>query len=79
MQKLISEIRDAVGDGKAAHYETVILPNIVMDFFGMLQRSDAGLPVSEEYCMEDGSMKIMLSGTKDSKGKCKVTKAEISK
>lgn len=77
MQKLISDIRDAVGDDKAVHYETVILPNIVMDFYGMLQKSKSGEIVSEEYQMEDKSMKVMLKGIKDSKGKLKVTTAEI--
>lgn len=77
MLKLINDIRDAVGDEKATHYETVILPNIVMDFYGMLKRSKSGEIVSEEYQMEDKSMKVILKGMKDNKGKFRVTTAEI--
>lgn len=77
MQNLKNDIRKTVGDDRVAHYETVILPNIVMDFYGMLQKSKNGSSVSEEYRMEDSSFKIMLSGMKDSRGKCTVTKAEV--
>lgn len=79
MINLKNEIRIAVGKDKADHYETVILPNIVMDFYKMLQGSKINSPVSEEYRMEDGSMKIMLSGIKDGRGQCKVTRSEIRK
>ncbi|MBR4720092.1 MAG: hypothetical protein IKP31_07615 [Lachnospiraceae bacterium] len=77
MKELINKIRMIAGDDKAAHYETVILPNIVMDFYGMIQRSATGSLVSEEYRMEDNSMKIILNGMKDNKGRCRVTKTEV--
>ena len=79
MIKLKNEIRKVVGEDRADHYETVILPNIVMDFYKMLQGSKADSFVSEEYRMEDNSMKIVLCGLKDSKGQCKVTRSEIKK
>ena len=49
MIKLKNEIRKVVGEDRADHYETVILPNIVMDFYKMLQGSKADSFVSEEY------------------------------
>ena len=79
MIKLKNEIRNVVGEKKADHYETVILPNIVVDFYNMLRGSEADSPVSEEYRMEDNSFKIVLYGMKDNKGQCKVTRSEIKK
>ncbi len=77
MQKLTEQIIDVAGKDKAIHYETVILPNIAMDFYGMLQKSQAGSAVSEEYMMEDNSMKIILSGIRDKKGKCRIINTKV--
>ena len=77
MIKLSEEIKAAVGEKKLPHYQTVILPQIIADFHGMLKKSSANDQVEEEYCMEDGSMKILLRGTKDKAGKCSIISAAV--
>ena len=77
VKKLTEQIVNIVGTDKAVHYQTVILPNIAMDFYRMLKESQAGYMVSEEYMMEDNSMKIVLNGLCDKKGKCTVTGAKV--
>ena len=79
MIKLTEEIKAAVGDKKLPHYQTVILPQIIADFHGMLNKASVNDRVEEEYCMEDGSMKILLCGTKDKTGKCSITSAAVQR
>ena len=77
MFKLTEQIRSIVGEDKLPHYQTVVLPGIIADFHGMLMKAPANKQVEEEYFMEDGSMKILLRGTKDRSGKCRIIAAEV--
>ena len=79
MDELTGKIRNIVGDEKAVHYQMNIIPRIVMDFYRMLRESEAGRQVSEDYQMEDGSMRISLTGEKDRKGNCKVNRVDVKK
>ena len=62
MQELIKQIENRAGRERAAHYQTVILPQIIADFYGMLKDAPIGKPVREDYRMEDASMTISLEG-----------------
>lgn len=75
MQKLITDIERIAGAGKISHYQMTVLPQILADFYKMLQTQPPGKTVREQYRMEDGSMEIELSGAKQADGNVKVTGA----
>ena len=77
MKELLENIEKNVGKEKIAHYQTVILPQILMDFNKQLNNAAKDQLISEEYRMEDGSLTIRLSGIKDNKGRCLVKKTKV--
>ncbi|MCR5508746.1 MAG: hypothetical protein K6F34_08660 [Lachnospiraceae bacterium] len=79
MEELLEDIKKHVGDAGISHYQTVIIPQVLMDFYKMLQGAGRDRIVSEEYRMEDGSFTIRLTGKKNNKGKSEVIKAEVVK
>ena len=52
----------------------VVLPNLIKDFKGMLEKAMPGLEIREEYCFDDRPGSIVLSGMRLSGGKCRLTK-----
>lgn len=70
MQKLTEQIEKKMGKQKLTHYQTVILPQIMADFYNMLKKAPLGELVSEEYRMEDASMTIILEGRRNHSGSC---------
>ena len=79
MTELLENIEKIIGRDKMPHYQTVVLPQILMDFNKQLQNAPADQIVSEEYRMEDNSLTIRITGTKDNKGKCTVRKTVVYK
>ena len=77
MKELLENIEKNVSIDKVVHYQTVILPQILMDFNKQLENADKDQLISEEYRMEDGSLTIRLSGMKDSRGKCLVKETKV--
>ncbi len=77
MKELLDNIEKNVSADKVVHYQTVILPQILMDFNKQLENADKDQLISEEYRMEDGSLTIRLSGMKDSRGKCLVKESRV--
>ena len=75
MQKLITDIGNVAGVDKLPHYQVTVLPQILADFYKMLQQQPPGKTIREQYRMEDGSMEIELGGVKDPSGNVKVTSA----
>ena len=75
MQKLMADIERIVGPDKLSHYQVTVLPQILTDFYKMMQVQPSGKVVREQYRMEDGSMEIELSGVKQADGSMKVTAA----
>ena len=75
MQELTEQIEKKVGKKKLPHYQTVILPQIMADFYKMLKEAQNGKHVREEYRIEDGSMTIILEGNRDRSGH-RITRAE---
>ena len=75
MKKLTEEIERIVGTEKLSHYQVVVLPQILADFYKMLQDQPVGKKTSEQYRMEDGSMEIELKGEKLADGSVKVSDA----
>lgn len=77
MKELLENIEKNVEKEKIAHYQTVILSQILMDFNKQLNNAAKNQLISEEYRMEDGSLTIRLSGMKDNKGKCLVKETKV--
>lgn len=77
MKELLENIEKKVSTDKLVHYQTVILPQILMDFNRQLKNADKDQLISEEYRMEDGSLTIRLSGIKDNKGRCLVKESRV--
>ncbi|MCR5000448.1 MAG: hypothetical protein K6A71_01480 [Lachnospiraceae bacterium] len=77
MQELIIQIENRAGAERAAHYQTVILPQIIADFYRMLKDAPIGKPVREDYRMEDASMTIILEGERKRSGSA-ILKAYIA-
>ncbi len=77
MKELLENIEKNVGKEKIAHYQTVILPQILMDFNKLLENAPKNRLISEEYRMEDGSLTILLSGIKDNKDRCLVKETKV--
>ncbi len=77
MKQLEDRISARVNGHELVHYKTVILPRIVADFYKQLSAAGVNIPVNEEYCMEDGSMVIVLKGIKDNAGKCRIVSVDI--
>ncbi len=77
MQELIKQIENRAGAERAVHYQTVILPQIIADFYGMLKDTPIGKPVREDYRMEDASMTIILEGERKRSGSA-ILKAYIA-
>ena len=75
MKKLTEEIGRIAGVEKVSHYQVVVLPQILANFYKMLQKQTFGIAVREQYRMEDGSMTIELCGVRESNGNVKVTDA----
>ena len=75
MQNLMTDIGSVAGADKLPHYQVTVLPQILADFYKMLQGENPGKTVREQYRMEDGSMEIELAGQKDASGNAKVTSA----
>ncbi len=76
MKKLTEQIEKKTGKQKLLHYQTVILPQIMADFYNMLKKAPLGELVSEEYRMEDASMTIILEGKRDHSGSS-ISRAEV--
>ena len=75
MKKLTEGIERIVGKEKVSHYQVAVLPQILADFYKMLQSQSFGVAVHEQYRMEDGSMEIELCGVREADGSVKVTDA----
>ena len=58
---LQQEIKNQLGESKAAHINVAVLPSIIMDFKKMLESTSG--QVSEDYHLEDGSLNITLRGS----------------
>ncbi|MCR5283323.1 MAG: hypothetical protein K6E18_08125 [Lachnospiraceae bacterium] len=75
MKQLLTDIGRIAGAEKTSHYQVTVLPQILADFYKMLQGLQAGKEASEQYRMEDGSMEIRLRGIKQADGMVKITSA----
>lgn len=78
MQELIKQIENSTGAERAAHFQTVILPQIIADYYRMLKEAPIGKPIREDYRMEDASMTITLEGNRNRSG-FEILRAYISK
>lgn len=76
MQELLRQIEEKAGKEKTAHYQTVILPQIIADFYKMLNNAPVGELVREDYHMEDESMTIIFEGERKRSGFA-ILKAEV--
>ncbi len=61
-QALVQAVAAEKGASVAAHFASVILPNITADFLGMLRASHPGIVVREDYHLDDGSLSVHLEG-----------------
>ncbi len=76
MERFTKQLEEKVTGDKIAHYQTVIMPQVIADFMKMLNDTPAGQIVREEYRMEDSSLTIRLEGKRIG-NRCEITKTEV--
>ena len=62
--KIISRLIEIYGQNDGLKYSGVLVPAIIGDFSGMLDKTNVGKSVSETYRTEDGVAEIILTATK---------------
>ncbi|MCR4867954.1 MAG: hypothetical protein K5889_00565 [Lachnospiraceae bacterium] len=69
-ESLLKEIEEKLGEDKARHFDTAILPNIVADFIREMKKGKG--MVSETYHLDDGSFSVVISGSSPENIKAKL-------
>ncbi len=67
-EKIIAELDGIYGKGKGLEIYTTIMPGIIADFTGILNKARPGAVIKEEYGLEDKKAVVYVRGTKQKTG-----------
>lgn len=68
VQKVIDELDSIYGSGSGMKVYTTIMPGILGDFNRMLEGSQKGMTLKEEYRLEDGKAVLYVTGVRLANG-----------
>lgn len=68
MKELPGSFQRIYGEKEGLRIFMTVMPGILKDFNSMLKTSLPGKRITEEYIVEDGKAKVLLSGTAGKEG-----------